>query len=162
MEIFFSAKNIGERGKGLTFNDVLLVPRHCDISSRRDPSLKTKVTKHYSLGTPFISANMDTVTESEMALAMAKRGGLGILHRFMDPRDQVDHVKKIREGISKLNHSLPLAASIGVKEDGKLRADLLADAGVEILTIDIAHGDSVMMLEILDHVKKKYPKILTT
>ncbi|MEC8624614.1 MAG: IMP dehydrogenase [Bdellovibrionota bacterium] len=159
MEIFFSAKNIGERGKGLTFNDVLLVPRHGDISSRRDPSLETKVTKNYSLGTPFISANMDTVTESEMALAMAKRGGLGILHRFMDPKEQVEQVKKIREGLSTLEHSLPLAASIGVKEDGKLRADLLADAGVEILTIDIAHGDSVMMLEILDHVKKKYPKI---
>lgn len=52
-----------------------------------------------------------------------------------------------------------MAASIGVKEDGQQRADLLADTGVEILTVDIAHGDSVMMLETLSYVKKKYPKI---
>ena len=156
MEVFFSANNIGERGKGLTFNDVLLVPRHGDISSRRDPSLKARLTKNFSIDIPFVSSNMDTITEKEMALAMANLGGAGILHRFMTPERQVEEVKAIKAG---LKPGVPVVASIGVKEEGKLRADLLVDAGVDILTIDIAHGDSVMMLEILDHVKKKYPHI---
>jgi IMP dehydrogenase len=159
MDVFFSADKIGERGKGLTFNDVLLIPRHGDISSRRDPSLKSKLTKNYFLDIPFISSNMDTITEKDMALAMAKLGGLGLLHRFMTPEQQVEEVKEIRRGRDQMELKLPLGASVGVKEEGKLRADLLVEAGVEVLTIDIAHGDSVMMLDILDHVKKKYPQI---
>jgi len=63
----------------------------------------------------------------------------------------------MREKIKALG--LFVAASIGVKEDGMKRADLLSDAGVDILTIDIAHGDSVMMFETLAYVKKKFPEI---
>src|SRR5690606_34381517 len=106
---------------------------------------------------PIISSNMDTITESEMAVKMAELGGMGILHRFMSPEEQVRQVKLIREKVAPLN--MPVAASIGVKEEGMRRADMLADAGIDIFTIDIAHGDSVMMLEVLDYVKKKFPKI---
>jgi IMP dehydrogenase len=100
---------------------------------------------------------MDTVTEYQMAIKMAQLGGLGILHRFMSPEEQVRQVKIMREAIHPLG--LPVAASIGVKEDGMRRAELLVDAGADILTIDIAHGDSVMMFETLEFVKKKFPKI---
>lgn len=157
MGLIFSASEILERSRGLTFDDVLLMPRHSEMNSRRAPQLDSKVTKNFTLKTPIISANMDTVTEAEMAIKMAELGGLGILHRFMTPEEQVKQVKAMYDKIKPLG--LPVAASIGVKEDGMKRADLLVDAGVDILTIDIAHGDSVMMFETLDYVKKKYPKI---
>lgn len=157
MGLIFSARDILERSKGLTFDDVLLMPCHSEMSSRRSPNLESKVTKNFTLKTPIISANMDTVTGPEMAIKMAELGGLGILHRFMSPEEQVRDVKNMLAKIKPLG--LPVAASIGVKEEGMKRADMLADAGVDIFTIDIAHGDSVMMLEVLDYVKKKYPKI---
>jgi len=157
MALMFNAQQILERSKGLTFDDVLLMPCHSEMSSRRSPNLESFVTKNFKLKTPIISANMDTVTEYQMAIKMAEMGGLGILHRFMEPQEQVRQVKLMREKIKPLG--LPVAASIGVKEEGMKRADLLADAGVDIFTIDIAHGDSVMMLEVLNYVKKKYPNI---
>lgn len=153
MGLIFSANDILERSRGLTFDDVLLMPAHSEMNSRRAPQLDSKVTKNFSLKTPIISANMDTVTEYQMALKMAELGGLGILHRFMSPEEQVRQVKLLKD------KKILVAASIGVKEDGMRRADLLADAGVDIFTIDIAHGDSVMMFETLSYVKKKYPKI---
>lgn len=157
MGLIFSANEILERSRGLTFDDVLLMPKHSEMSSRRAPQLDSKVTKNFTLKTPIISANMDTVTEYQMAIKMAQLGGLGILHRFMTPEEQVRQVKLMREAIHPLG--LPVAASIGVKEEGMMRAQMLVDAGVDILTIDIAHGDSVMMFETLDFVKKKFPKI---
>lgn len=159
MELMFNAQQILQRGKGLTFDDVLMIPRHSEIASRRIPTLNSKATKNYEIETPIISANMDTVTGVEMACAMAKLGGLGILHRFMSPEEQVEDVKRIQNYIKENNLKGPVAASIGVKEEGKLRAKLLADIGVEILTIDIAHGDSVMMLDTLEYVKKTWPHI---
>lgn len=157
MGLIFTAKDILERARGLTFDDVLLMPKHSEMSSRRSPQLESKVTRNFTLTTPIVSSNMDTVTESAMAIRMAELGGLGILHRFMSPEEQVRQVKEVKEKIKHLK--LPVAASIGVKEEGMRRADLLADAGVDILTIDIAHGDSIMMFETLEYVKKKYPKI---
>ena len=157
MGLIFSANDILERSRGLTFDDVLLMPRHSEMNSRRSPQLDSKVTRNFSLKTPIISANMDTVTEYQMAIKMAQLGGLGILHRFMSPEEQVRQVKLMIEAIHPLG--LPVAASIGVKEDGMRRAELLVDAGADILTIDIAHGDSVMMFETLEFVKKKFPKI---
>jgi IMP dehydrogenase len=157
MTLIFDAKGILERSRGLTFDDVLLMPRHSEMNSRRAPQLDSRVTKKFILKTPIISANMDTVTESDMAIKMAELGGLGILHRFMEPIEQIRQIKLIRDRVKMLK--LPVAASIGVKEDGMRRADALADAGVDIFTIDIAHGDSVMMFETLEYVKKKYPHI---
>lgn len=154
MGLIFSPQDILERSRGLTFDDVLLMPRHSEMSSRRSPNLESKVTKNFLLRTPIISANMDTVTEYQMAIKMAELGGLGILHRFMSLEEQVRQVRLVKD--AKLG---AVAASIGVKEEGMRRADMLADAGVDILTIDIAHGDSVMMFETLEYVKKKYPKI---
>ena len=157
MGLIFSANEILERSRGLTFDDVLLMPRHSEMSSRRTPQLDSQVTKNFSLKTPVIASNMDTITEYQMAIKMAELGGLGILHRFMSPEEQIRQVKLMVAAIKPLG--LPVAASIGVKEDGMRRAEMLVDAGVDILTIDIAHGDSVMMFETLDFVKKKFPKI---
>ncbi len=82
--------------KGLTFDDVLLVPKHSDVRSRRDASTRTKLTRDISLHIPIISANMDTVTESEMAIAMAHAGGIGVIHRFMTTQRMVEEVKRVK------------------------------------------------------------------
>lgn len=159
MALMFSAREIIERDRGLTFDDVLLMPKHSTISSRRTPDLSAKLTKNFTLQTPIIAANMDTVSESAMMIAMAKIGAVAILHRFMEPAQQMEELRKARSGMEQNRVIGPLCASVGVKEEGMRRADLLADAGVQILTVDIAHGDSVMMLETLEYIKNKYPHI---
>ncbi len=159
MELMFSPKEILNRGIGLTFDDVLLVPRYSEVSSRKHPLLRTKITKNYEIDLPVITANMDTITETEMACAMASLGGIGSLHRFMNEEEQVAMVKKIQSYMKENNLKTPIAASIGVKEEGMKRADMLVNAGVQIITLDIAHGDSIMMLETLDYLKKKYPSV---
>lgn len=82
--------------KGLTFDDVLLVPKRSSIDSRKDIDLSSKLAQEIILNLPIISAPMDTVTEGEMAIAMARNGGLGIIHRFCSIEDQVKEVLKVK------------------------------------------------------------------
>ena len=81
---------------GLTYDDILLVPKRSKVAHRADVSTKTKLTKDIELNIPFVSANMDTVTESEMAIALAHAGGIGVLHRFMSVERQVEELKKVK------------------------------------------------------------------
>ena len=82
--------------EGLTFDDVLLVPKYSDITSRSQTNLSTKLSRNISLNIPFISANMDTVTESAMAVVMARAGGIGIIHRFLTIQEQANEVLKVK------------------------------------------------------------------
>jgi IMP dehydrogenase len=82
--------------EGLTFDDVLIVPKFSDITSRSQTNLETKLSKNISLNIPLISANMDTVTESSMALAMAQQGGLGIIHRFLTIEEETNQILKVK------------------------------------------------------------------
>ncbi len=85
--LIFDWKDIRNRGRGLTFDDVLIVPAKSDVRSRRDPNLTSQLTKEFAFDTPIIAANMDTITEAEMAIAMDKLGAFGILHgRQVDRR----------------------------------------------------------------------------
>jgi len=86
--------------EGLTFDDVLLVPKYSDITTRSQTDLKTKLSKNISLNIPLISANMDTVTEAAMATAMAREGGIGIIHRFLTVREEVEEVLKVKRSAS--------------------------------------------------------------
>jgi len=82
--------------EGLTFDDVLLVPKFSDISSRSQTNLSTKLSRNISLNIPLISANMDTVTEAPMAVVMAREGGIGIIHRFLTIEEEVNQVLKVK------------------------------------------------------------------
>ncbi|MBM3898384.1 MAG: IMP dehydrogenase [Thaumarchaeota archaeon] len=86
---------------GLTFDDVLLVPKKSTIETRKAANTKTRLSKHLELNIPIISANMDTVTESAMAITMARQGGIGIIHRFLSISEQVAEVTRVKrsEGI---------------------------------------------------------------
>ena len=82
--------------EGLTFDDVLLVPKYSNITSRSQTSLATKMSRNISLNIPLVSANMDTVTESAMAVVMAREGGIGIIHRFLTIKEEVNEVLKTK------------------------------------------------------------------
>src|ERR687884_1164477 len=95
----------------LTYDDVLLVPCRSGVASRRDVDTSTRLTRELRLNIPIISANMDTVTEARMARAMAREGGIGVIHRFM-PIDQeaaeVERVKRPEEAVGG-RHPPPIA-----------------------------------------------------
>ncbi len=154
MALMFNWKDIKNRDHGLTFDDVLIMPKKSEVKSRKDPSLRSRLTKNIFLETPIISANMDTVTESKMAIAMHQFGGLGILHRFMNVDLQVQEVMALKNVGAQI-----IAASIGVNGDFKERAEALVKAGVNLVTIDIAHGHSIQMMDTLKWLKDTYPQL---
>ena len=82
--------------EGLTFDDVLLVPKYSNITSRSQTDLTTRLSRNISINIPFVSANMDTVTESSMAVAMARAGGIGIIHRFLTIKEQANEVLRVK------------------------------------------------------------------
>lgn len=133
-------------GKGYSFDNVLIVPKYNKILSRRDVFFKTRVTRNYEIGIPFLAANMDTICESKMAIALGKLGGLGVLHRFMPIKQQAEEVRKISE------LELLCAAAIGVK-DFKERAEYLINSGAKILVLDIAHGHSKYAGKTVDYLR---------
>jgi IMP dehydrogenase len=101
--------------KGLTFDDVLLVPHRSPIRSRRDVDTSTRLTDILRLRIPIVSANMDTVTEAGMAIAIARSGGAGILHRFMTIGQQVKQVKQVKRAqgfMVELPYSIEVDASL--------------------------------------------------
>ena len=152
--LMFNWLDIKSRNHGLTFDDVLVMPKKSEIRSRKDPSLRSRLTKTKFLETPIISANMDTVTESPMAIAMNKLGGLGIIHRFMNIEKQIIEIELLKNTGCDI-----ISASIGVNADFKERTASLIKAGVNLLTIDIAHGHSIQMMDTLKWLKDTYPTI---
>ncbi|NWF64388.1 MAG: IMP dehydrogenase, partial [Chloroflexi bacterium] len=84
----------------LTYDDVLLVPQYSNVDSRRVLSTKSLLTKKIHLHAPIVSANMDVVTESEMAITMAREGGIGIIHRFMTIAEQQRQIERVKKAES--------------------------------------------------------------
>jgi IMP dehydrogenase len=82
--------------EGLTYDDVLLIPKYSDITSRKNVDTTSRLTREIMLKIPIVSSNMDTVTESAMAIAMARLGGIGIIHRFLSIKEEVKEVTKVK------------------------------------------------------------------
>ena len=117
----------------LTYDDVLLVPQYSNVDSRRALSTQTKLTKQITLQIPIISANMDVVTESEMAIAMAREGGIGIIHRFLsiaEQAHQIERVKKAESFIVDKPITMTLAHTVG---DLRKLVDETGTGGILIL-----------------------------
>ena len=102
----------------LTYDDVLLVPQYSGVDSRRALSTKSWLTKKIALQSPIVSANMDVVTESEMAIAMAREGGIGIIHRFMTIAEQARQIERVKKA-----ESFIVDHPITMTDDGALTVD---------------------------------------
>lgn len=138
--------------EGLTFDDVLLLPGYSDFQ-RSEINLTTNLTKKIKLTLPFVSSPMDTVTESKLAIELAKLGGIGIIHRNLSIEDQALEVKKVK------NHKLLVGAAIGAKRGFEERVKALAKANVDAVVIDSAHGFSKPVIEAISFIKKNYPRL---
>ncbi len=139
-------------GKGVSFEDVLIVPQYNRVNSRKEVNFTSQVTRNYQIDIPILAANMDTICESEMAVELGQLGGLGVIHRFMSPEEQSESVLVTK------GYGLTSAAAIGVK-DTEERVERLAEQGVDILVIDIAHGHSKRAGKTLDYLKREYPTL---
>jgi len=137
---------------GLTFDDVLLIPKKTPVESRSHVDLSSHLTPKITLKTPIISANMDTVTESRMAIEMARVGGIGIIHRFLSIEAQVAEVETVKK------EGFVVGAAIGIKGDHIERTEALLKAGCDVIVIDVAHGHSEFLLTSLRELKKTFPK----
>ena len=135
---------------GLTYDDVLLLPDASDVvPSEVDTS--TYLTRNIKLSVPLVSSAMDTVTESAMAIAMAKAGGIGIIHRNLSIEEQVTHVKLVKGA------GLIVGAAVGVGDDGYLRAKALIEVGADVVVVDTAHGHHKAVLEAIERIKREHP-----
>lgn len=134
---------------GLTYDDVLLLPDASEVVPS-EVETKTQLTRNISLNVPLVSSAMDTVTESQMAIAMAKAGGIGIIHRNLSIEEQVTHAKLVKGA------GLLVGAAVGVGDDGFARAEALIDAGIDVVVVDTAHGHHRAVLDAIERIKKKY------
>jgi len=138
--------------EALTFDDVLLLPKYSKVLPS-NTNILLKLTKEINLKVPFLSSAMDTVTESKMAIAIAKEGGIGIIHRNLNIKDQANEVKKVKE------KKLYVGAAIGSNSEDLDRAKSLISNGVDLIVIDTAHGHSQKVLKTLSNIKKIIKKV---
>ncbi|MBT9671596.1 guanosine monophosphate reductase [Secundilactobacillus kimchicus] len=151
--------------QGLTFDDVLLIPAESHVLPN-DVDLKVQLADNLKLNVPFLSASMDTVTEANMAIAMAQNGGLGVIHKNMAIEAQAAEVTKVKAVAGDAAHPLAAvdaqgrlltAAAVGVTSDTFDRAQALLDAGVDAIIIDTAHGHSAGVLRKVAEIRETYP-----
>lgn len=140
--------------KILTFDDVLIVPQFSTIKSRRDTDLQTSFatpTMSFKFFLPIISANMDTITDSNMAIAMGQNGGLGCLHRFWNIEPNVEAYLKAHRQVA------TVACSIGLGDMEISRAEALYGVGARVFILDVAHGAQEQVAQQYITIKKKLP-----
>ena len=151
--------------KGLTFDDVLLIPAESHVLPN-EVKLDTKLAPNLQLHIPLISAGMDTVTEGNMAIAMAENGGLGVIHKNLSIEAQVEEVKKAKRKTVDPNLPHPAvddqgrllaAAAVGVTSDTFERAESLLEAGADAIVIDTAHGHSAGVLRKIKEIREHFP-----
>lgn len=152
--------------KGYTFDDVLLIPQESHVLPQ-EADVRVTLSEQLELKIPFISAGMDTVTEHEMAIAMAQRGGLGVIHKNMSTSQQVQEVEKVKSAtvedqtLAAVDQKgrLLVAAAVGVTNDTLERAKALQQAGVDALVIDTAHGHSAGVLRKIKEIRQAFPTL---
>lgn len=153
----------------LTYDDIQLVPAFSSVVSRKNISLKTKVSRNYQLCIPLVASCMDTVCESEMAIALAEMGGVGCIHRFMSVEQQTKEVTHVvnalyNDSVSKIWYNsgietkqIPVMAAVGANGDYADRAGALVNAGANIILIDVAHGHHENVKDAIYKLKSMLP-----
>jgi len=145
--------------EALAFDDVLLVPCYTEVRSRSLPDLSSYVAG-IKLTTPIISSPMDTVTESAMAIALGRMGGMGIIHRFMPPAEQIDNLRSIEREERSSDSNIPKVFAIGVgKEEISRFKEVYHSVPVDAVAIDVANGHSSYMRDMIHQVRDIAPDI---
>jgi len=145
----FAMKTISD---GLTFDDVLILPGYSEVLPR-DVDIHVQLTRDIRLEIPLISAGMDTVTEADMARAIAQEGGLGIIHKNMSIAAQAEQVARVK------SDNFLVGAAVGVTHDVLDRVSALVQAVVDIITVDTAHGHSKGVLDTVRKIKEAFPSL---
>ena len=133
--------------KGITYDDVLLVPQYSDILSRREVSLTTDFGKGIELSLPIIASPMDTVSEADMAGNLGELGGLSIIHRYNTVEEQ-------SAMIASLGKKVLVGAAVGVLDDYMDRSRAAIEAGAKVICIDVAHGHHILMKNAIESIRE--------
>ena len=142
---------MGPIKEALTFDDVTMTPKYSEVlPSEVDTSIN--LSKNLILKIPLLSSAMDTVTESKMAIAIAKAGGIGIIHRNLDIKKQISEIKKVKA------KKLLVGAAVGAGPLELKRADAILKEKVDLIVVDTAHGHSKKVAEIIKKIKRKKDK----
>ena len=142
---------MGPIKEALTFDDVTLSPNYSDIlPSEVDTSIK--LTNNINLKIPLLSSAMDTVTESKMCIALARAGGIGVIHRNLDIKKQVDEIRKVKA------HKLLVGAAVGAGANELNRAKNILKENIDLIVVDTAHGHTKKVKDMINKIKKIKPK----
>ena len=133
--------------EALTFDDVTLAPKYSEIlPSEVDTSIK--LSKTLKLRIPLLSSAMDTITESKMAIAIAKAGGLGVIHRNLEINKQILEIKKVKK------QKLMVGAAVGAGLKEFKRAEAILKEKIDMIVVDTAHGHTKKVSEMIKYIKK--------
>ena len=124
---------MGPIKEALTFDDVTLAPNYSEVLPS-ETDTKTFLSKNLTLKIPLLSSAMDTVTESKMAIAIAKEGGIGVIHRNLNIKKQIFEIKKVK------SKKLKVGAAVGAGPKEILRAEAILKEKVDLIVVDTAHG----------------------
>jgi len=140
--------------EALTFDDVTMAPKYSEVlPSEVDTS--TKLSDNLKLKIPLITSAMDTVTESKMAIAIAKAGGIGVIHRNLNIKKQIQEIRKVKK------KNLLVGAAVGAGPLELKRAEAILKENIDLIVVDTAHGHSKKVAEIIKAIKKKKTKKTT-
>jgi IMP dehydrogenase len=134
--------------EALTFDDVTMTPKYSEVLPS-DVDTNTQLSKYLSLKIPLLTSAMDTVTESKMAIAIAKAGGIGVIHRNLDIKKQIEEIKKVKK------KKLLVGAAVGAGPLELKRAEAILKEKVDLIVVDTAHGHSKKVAQIIKIIKKK-------
>jgi IMP dehydrogenase len=150
----------------LTYDDISLIPKFSEIESRSHIDLTTQLSNNYSIKIPIVGSPMDTVCDSEMAIALARLGGVGIIHRFMSIEQQANEVKKTVTNVpmfadgtrhGDMDWKVPFAVAVGANGDYLERAQELVKSGANVILIDVAHGHHKLVKDAICNLKSFLP-----
>ena len=140
--------------EALTFDDVTLAPNYSEILPS-ETNTSTKLSKNLTLKIPLISSAMDTVTEGRMAIAIAEKGGIGVIHRNLSIKKQIDEIRKVK------NKKFLVGAAVGASLDEHKRAERILKENIDLIVVDTAHGHTKKVSDIIKKIVKIKPKKTT-